>query len=340
VTVESAKVAAGRAVMNGLSPAHQPYVGQSDHEHEARKRLASVEARDSTTASGSLDGMLGASTGSTPGFIAELFALACRSRAVVASALPQLPIPDGSTTIRTARLTAGAGAGVQATQNTAATEADPTTAIVESPIATIASLVDFSYQSLDWSPPGGRFDELMAAEMGRALGGTLESQLFSGTGTNGQMKGFFATGGTTTVTVTANPVTFPTFWAAALDARRQHAVAFGAPPDMLAWHPRRSAWVDYAGTLAAPLRWGIDQRLESDEFPTTRWTGSTNDAVLMLSTEEMALHSAPVQFVLAFDQAGSGVGTARLVAHQYAGLHIRQPLAVSHVAGTLSAPSF
>jgi hypothetical protein len=54
----------------------------------------------------------------------------------------------------------------------------------------------------------------------------------------------------------------------------------------------------------------------------------------------MALHSSPVGFRVAIDQAGSGALTVRFVAHQFAGLHVRQPAAVTHIAGTLSAPTF
>jgi hypothetical protein len=37
---------------------------------------------------------------------------------------------------------------------------------------------------------------------------------------------------------------------------------------------------------------------------------------------------------------GSGALTVRFVAHQFAGLHVRAPQAVTYIAGTLSAPSF
>jgi hypothetical protein len=105
-------------------------------------------------------------------------------------------------------------------------------------------------------------------------------------------------------------------------------------------HPRRESYIDYAGTLSMPLSWGIDRRVVSAEVPTNRWTGGTNDALLMMSTGELALHSAPVQFRAAVDQAGSGALTVRFVAHQFAGLHVRAPAAVTHIAGTLGTPTF
>jgi hypothetical protein len=40
------------------------------------------------------------------------------------------------------------------------------------------------------------------------------------------------------------------------------------------------------------------------------------------------------------DYAGAANMTVRLMAHQYAALHVSQPAAVTHIAGTLSAPSF
>lgn len=306
---------------------------------EARERLATVEARDSTTATGSLGNMLGASTGATPGFIADAYSLAVRSRAALASALPQADLPKGADKVRSMRLATGAGAAVQATQNTAPAEVDATSAIVESPIATIASMLDVSQQLIDFAPSGGELDLVLAQEMGRAMGGTLERQVFVGSGTSGEMRGFFALAGTTTVIATG-ATTFSTVWGGLMDARRQHQVAFGAPADLLVMHPRRQSMIDFAGTLAAPLSWGVDRRILSDEVPTDRWTGGTNDALLYLSTEEIALYSNPVSHMVSFDQAGSSNLTVRLVSYQFAALHPKQPLAVTHLGGTLSAPSF
>jgi HK97 family phage prohead protease len=306
---------------------------------DAKNRLA-AEQRDSTTSTGSVGQMLGASTGSTPGFIASAYSLAVRSRAVLASALPQRDIPKGTATVRTMRLATGVGAAVQGTENTAATVVDSTSAIVESPITTIAGQLEASQQLFDWSAPGGELDLVIARDFGLAIGGTLERQLFIGSGTSGEMKGFFATGGTTTVTVTANPPAFANVWGAILEARRQHHVSYGTPAEILVMHPRRMSWIHAGGTLANPLPWNIDRLLESVEVPTTRWTGSTNDAILVMSSADVTLYSNPVQFRLITDYAGAANMTVRLMAHQYAALHVSQPAAVTHIGGTLSAPSF
>src|SRR5207342_132635 len=141
------------------------------------------------------------------------------------------------------------------------------------------------------------------------------------------------------VTVTTNPATFPTVWAALMDGRRTHHATYGDAADLMVLHPRRTAFIDNAGT-PANLNYGIDRRVASAEMPTNRWTGGTNDAILMFSTADMALHSAALQFRAAIDQTGAGAMTVRFVAHQFAGLHVRAPQAVTHVAGTLSAPSF
>jgi HK97 family phage prohead protease len=314
---------------------------QSGGADDARARLkADRESRDSTTtATTSIGEMFGPSTGSVPGFIADLFSLSVRSRAVLATSLPQEPLPKG-TTIRSFRLSTGAAAGVQAAQNTGLTEQDPVSSIVESPITTLNGMVDASQQLVDWSATGGKLDVVLGQELGRQLGGTLESEVFIGTGTGGRMRGFFATSGTTTVTVTASPATFPAVWAALMDGRRTHQTSCGAPADLFVMHPRREAFIDNAGTLAAHFNYGMDRLVVSAEVPTNRWTGGTNDAILMFSTPEMALHSAPVRFQVNVDQTGSGALTVRYTCYQFAGLHVRAPQAVTHIAGTLSAPSF
>jgi hypothetical protein len=178
-----------------------------------------------------------------------------------------------------------------------------------------------------------------AQELGRQLGGTLEDEVFIGTGANGRMKGFFAQAGTTSVNA-VGASTFASTWGALMEARRQHHVAYGAPADMLVLHPRREVFFDFAGTLAAHFNYGIDRRVVSAEFPVNRGAGGTNGAALLFSTGEMALHSAPVQFQAAVDQTGSAALTVRYTAYQFAGLHVRAPLSVSHAGGTWATPTF
>ena len=132
----------GLSGSKGLGSSGVPGPGDDGLE-AASKRLASVrDERDSTTtATTSIGEMFGPSNGSVPGFIADRYSLSVRSRAALATALPQEPLPKG-TTIRTMRLSTGAAAGVQATQNTDAIAQDPLSSIVESPITTLSGMVN------------------------------------------------------------------------------------------------------------------------------------------------------------------------------------------------------
>ena len=64
---------------------------------------------------------------------------------------------------------------------------------------------------------------------------------------------------------------------------------------------------------------------------------STGDDVLQLVREGLADR---MSFAFTVDWSASNAMTVRFVSHQFAGLHVRHPLAVTHIAGTLSAPSF
>jgi len=76
---------------------------------------------------------------------------------------------------------------VQAAENQAVAEQDPTSALADVPTATIAGQLELSRQLYDFSMPGA--DQWVAAELGAAYAATLEQQLISGSGASGQLLG-------------------------------------------------------------------------------------------------------------------------------------------------------
>jgi hypothetical protein len=85
------------------------------------------------------------------------------------------------------RLSGGAGAAIQASQNSGVQETDPTTSTSAPPVGTIAGQVDLSRQLFDLSQPGLHVG--IADDLGRATGVLLDAQLVSGSGSSGQLRG-------------------------------------------------------------------------------------------------------------------------------------------------------
>ena len=164
--------------------------------------------------------------------------------------------------------------------------------------------------------------------------------MFVGTGGSGQMAGVFSLAGTSTVIATG-ATAFSTFWSKLADLRLTHRTTWGEAPDLLVAHPRRQEWATVAGTVTGfPFTWGVERSVLSNRMPTNRWTGSTCDAVIALSSSGIALRTSPASITVLTDYSSAGGLTARIVGDVFAGLHARNPLAISHLGGTLSTPSF
>src|SRR5205823_1490325 len=88
-------------------------------------------------------------------------------------------------------------------------------------------------------------------ELGRAYGARLEQQLWAGTGSNQQLKGFTQMTGNSSSTVSGQ--TMPLFMNKVYDQYQQVATNLGQPPDMIVLAPRRYAML---GAAAAAL--GLD----------------------------------------------------------------------------------
>src|SRR5207249_973863 len=150
---------------------------------EAEKRLRSVVIEERAVSSDNFANVVGG-----PGFIAELFAVAARTKAVAAELLPRRPLPK-DLTIRAPRISSGSAVSPQI-ENQPITTTDPATAQVASNVAAIVGYVDVAQQDLDM---GVDADRAIAADLGSALGAALEQQVLSGVGTADQLIGILNT---------------------------------------------------------------------------------------------------------------------------------------------------
>ena len=309
---------------------------------EARARLATVsplverarfEQRTLTT---------GATAGGDfvppgPSFIAEEFATAVRAASKLSTILPRNPLPEkGIFNLTTPRITQGATGAVQATQNAAISNQDLVESNVVNPVATIAGFVDMSQQLLDHSEPS--IDVVLAADLGRAYGAMLDTQLLAGTGGSGQMLGLTAVTGITSSSYTDASPTQAEAWPAIAKLYADVSTVVGDSATAIAMHPRRRAWLlnwkDTATGQASVITWPA-RPFEVPAITTTAGAGTNEDYVLALRVEELPYYATDPQFQVAFDTSVSNVLTVRFRVYGYASaLFTRRPEAIGKLGGT------
>jgi hypothetical protein len=172
-------------------------------------------------------------------WVAEAVAYGLRSTAPLALALERLDLPPVGMNAAWAKVTTATTVpAAQSAQNSALTQsADTAIGSTTDPLQTIGSFVDFSSQSQEMS--GGWFDNVIGEELGRAFGTRLETQLWSGTGSGGQIQGFQTMTGSSSSTVAGQSLAQVT--AKIQDQYQQVFTNLGSAPDLLAMHPRRYA---------------------------------------------------------------------------------------------------
>ncbi len=338
--------AAARAGRRRFGPAEDMDAGLRHRDwgglQEARQRLAAVTpphgVRDVATAQ--LAGM--ASAVAVPEFVATTFASAVRSRAVIASALTGAELPPGFTVpgpYQAPRLTTGAAAASQTAENSAVSEQDPAGAGVDLEVATVAGQVDVSRQLLERGALG---DAWVARELGEALATVLDTQLLTGSGAAGQLRGLLNVSGIGSVSYTDASPTQAECWPRVLEALSTVATGLGAPADLALLHPRRwlwlSGWKDSGGALSPPV-WPVEPVLAAT-IPTNLGAGTNEDALVVLRREDVILLTRQPVF-RAYVEPAAGALTVRCLAWQFAALHVRQPEAVCALTGTgLATPTF
>jgi hypothetical protein len=294
------------------------------------------ERRDlTTTAAGGGDFVPAAGP---PIFIAEEFARAARNASMLLNTLRTRPLPEtgmnwtchGSPPVRAWRS--------RTLSCRLVSETDPTTAVVSSPLSTIAGLVDASRQVYDRALPG--LDQVIAAELGAAMGQQIDVAAIQGTGASGQTRGILNVSGTVSVTHTdASPSVgeqVAKAWQAYAVLADTAAGGYGtANPDayLTIVHPRRYAFLkaNQSGQTTFELPGEV---VPSASVPTNLGAGTNEDRIIVLDrTQSFIAASAPKFEVL--EEPLSGILGIRLRAHCYvAAMFGRQPTSIAIVAGT------
>lgn len=306
----------------------------------ARRRLAiSAELRDLSSTPGAGGEFVPA--GGAPPYIADAFATAARAKAVLPQVLNRRDLPEAGLVVQTARFATGAAVAIQQDLG-AVQETDPTTATASAPVGLIAGQVDVSQQAFDHASPG--FDVALAAELGNALGAQVDSQIISGSGSAGQLRGIRNVSGVSSATYTDTTPTQSEFWHQLMSLLATTATAYGAMPNTVLLHPRRaawlSAWTDSAG-MPAVINWPEGVRPVNVGSIPTNLGGGTEDVAIVLQASESVLAQRAPSFAVMPDVL-SGTLEVRVQARQYAALLAnRQPASIGILSGTgLIAPVF
>lgn len=130
----------------------------------------------------------------------DKFQTSARGGRTLGDLVTNLRLPPGVSSIHIPKLTTGGDAIIQAGQGEAATQVDEVTtdAGANGNVVTIAGDVDASMQLLDLVPPPG-YDGIVYRDLSLAYNQTLEKQMLSGTGANGQLTGITNVAGIVTV---------------------------------------------------------------------------------------------------------------------------------------------
>jgi Phage capsid family len=279
--------------------------------------------------------------GGPPLYIAEEFAVAARQRATLANALPQRELPMAGSHIEVPKLTVGGSVAIQASENAAVQETDPTSGLASSAKAVIAGQNDVSRQLLDFSRPG--YDQVFAADLGRDLALKVDVQLVTGTNSNQQTEGLANVTGINTVTYTDASPTAAKLVSKIWAGFQAIAESGGGPsepgPDnyIVAMAPRRLAYFEaaFGNTSGLP---GIPplpgQLVATPGVRTNLGAGTNQDEIYVIAKSEVFVALGRPVFSV-YPEVGSSTLTVRLSARQYAAaMFSRQPKAIAQISGT------
>jgi HK97 family phage major capsid protein len=207
---------------------------------ERHMREVQVERRDIATST--LNGLV------PPIYLLDQAATLARAMRPLADIMPKYPLPASGMTMYATRVVTGTATAVQTSENTAPIEQDVTTTDISFGVVSIVGVQDVSRQALE---RGAVTDQLIMADLVADYATKLDTQLISGTGSNGQVKGLLTISATT---VSFTGTTVSAFYSKFLGAASGIASSRFAPATIAIMHPRRWHWLlAAADTSGRPL---------------------------------------------------------------------------------------
>jgi len=252
-----------------------------------------------------------------PGWIESEYVKLARPGRVTADRFHKQDLPAGVSSVNVPKVATGTTVAPQTTQNTALAQTDITTVALSSGIITTGGKQVVSRQLLDQSPVA--FDKVILEDLAADHARQLGTEAITGSGVNGQLRGFLTPASTSVITWTSASPTAQAFYGRLAQLQGQINGSRFKAPDAVVMHPRRWAWfasyVDASGRpLVVPTAGGfnsmavrddnqsvghVGQVLGMDVFtdaniPTTLGAGA-QDVVLMMVSDDIFLWESPLQ---------------------------------------------
>ena len=253
-----------------------------------------------------------------PGWIESEYVKLARPGRVTADRFHKQDLPAGVSSVNVPKVATGTTVAPQTTQNTALAQTDITTVALSSGIITTGGKQVVSRQLLDQSPVA--FDKVILEDLAADHARQLGTEAITGSGVNGQLRGFLTPASTSVITWTSASPTAQAFYGRLAQLQGQINGSRFKAPDAVVMHPRRWAWfasyVDASGRpLVVPTAGGfnsmavrddnqsvghVGQVLGMDVFtdaniPTTLGAGANQDVVLMMVSSDIFLWESPLQ---------------------------------------------
>lgn len=206
---------------------------------EARDRLAQSQARAATTVAGA------GGEFAPPAWLVEDFVQIARAGRITANIVNNAELPSGISSVNLPKGLTNSLAAVTQTQNTTITESAFTSTSVTSGIAEISAKQTVSLALIRQS--GVPIDQVILQDLAQGYAVTLDTQVLSGSGANGQLRGLLTAGTTVTYTSAAPAVVSTTaansFYNKILSAQSAMNGTRYLPANAIVMHPRRWSWV-------------------------------------------------------------------------------------------------
>lgn len=289
-----------------------------------------------------------------PAYLLEQYIKFARPGRPFADAVANEALPDGTMQVNIPKINTGTAVAWQTTQNSAVTETDLTDAYVTANVNTIAGNQTVSRQLLERS--GIPIDNLIFQDLAAAHAAYLDSAMFTGSGSGGQIQGINNVAGINTIALTG--LTIQLVYAAVANAiQTVHTQRF-APPDCVLMAPRRWGWflslLDandrplFLPSANSPMNvGGVLERVASEavvgqmhglpvivdaSIPTILGAGSNQDPIYVLRSQDLCLFESGLR-AEAFPQTLAQNMSVLLQVSSYAAFLSRYPASIVEITG-------
>lgn len=199
-------------------------------------------------------GAAGGSAGefAPPAWLVESFVELARPARVFANQVHHEELPQGVSSVNLPRIATGSSAAIQASQNTALSQTDMTTAALSAGISTCGGKQVVSQQLLDQSAIP--FDQVILKDLSQDWARALDVQALSGSGASGQLRGYLTPASTNVQTWTQATPTAALFYSQLAKLQGAINASRYLSPDTVLMHPRRWAWfASFTDSTGRPL---------------------------------------------------------------------------------------